>query len=319
MNFLKISVVLVATIQGGHAFSQEPEWYAKDSTKRLKELVEQFRVNYEMVTSQKRAFVCKGIRLETGSNKFSAKDVYFVGYFNKDLKLYANSYLGESVATNRAIERWDQYLYYKSTLHRRWGPYSADKRESLQKEKEIKHADRLFVKFSPLDMTLSLEGNAFVGGPSKCDRWLTTGKLIECRYEENRDITHVIQNTDAQRPFQVSFLWSKKAGYLPTRTQYDLVSLDGNGNVTTVRPISLVKSQWQKRGDVSLPSKIEIVRLRKMRTHREMTLSIKYRLGDEIPPELLIEPDLADWREPIRILFDEDWQRSGKRLPAAIP
>ncbi|MCG8649715.1 MAG: hypothetical protein MI861_07775 [Pirellulales bacterium] len=33
----------------------------------------------------------------------------------------------------------------------------------------------------------------------------------------------------------------------------------------------------------------------------------------------MVELESPDWREPMRLLFDEDWQRAGVRVPVLAP
>ena len=41
--------------------------------------------------------------------------------------------------------------------------------------------------------------------------------------------------------------------------------------------------------------------------------------NDELKGKKLVELESPDWREPMRLLFDEDWQRAGVRVPVLAP
>lgn len=138
-------------------------------------------------------------------------------------------------------------------------------------------------------------------------------EFTSAKFSKEGDIETAWQNVPGKPGLRVDLILSKKHGYMPTRVRFAAIH---SGKPTLM---SDSMTYWEKVGDRWLPVKRIATSLSgKTETHYE--LNYRWKLEDSMPVGTL-DPDLADWREPIRVLFDEDWVRPGRgiiRLPEEL-
>lgn len=286
-------------------------WFANDTTRRLEEVIIAFRANYEQVHSQRHAFYCQGTLTRKPGTSVLFQEVNFLGLFDaRDVQFHANSWVGDTTRQTFDLEQWDQRLNYQSKLYQRWGPFNGEKRETLEDEEKIKDAVSSFVRFDPIDMALSADGNAYLRGPGpQADRSLTAGKLVEAKFLDNGDIVHTVDITKKDSPYQIRIVyrWAKQLDYYPIGTEYLLIT--GDGNSKQIKPVSHVITDWQNVGTLKVPKSLTIISRRKQQQNQQMELDVVYSFEPELPVGPLITPEMDDWREPLRVLFKANWDR----------
>lgn len=303
-------IIVIAFFGLARSSAEEPEvdWFATDKTGLLEQLIADYIVNYEKVHAQRHAFVCRGEHVYVSRGKPVLHDIGFIAYQNnKGISLFAN-YETHQSNIRGDYESWTQQLMFRGVLHRRGGPLSGDLQASLQDEDEINEATGQFIRFDPIDMALSVYGNAVKAGPEKANySRLTVGKLVSAQHDDNGDVLQVIEQTGTQYPFRILVRWKKRGLFFPSQVQ--LNSLNQQSGKTIEVPSAVTLTDWVKHGEVILPSKLSIVDLRNVQRSAEMELRVEYRLENELPPDPFITPGMPDWREPIRSVFDEQWLR----------
>lgn len=72
------------------------------------------------------------------------------------------------------------------------------------------------------------------------------------------------------------------------------------------------ETDWEKVEDLWLPSKLS---LKLFSLHHDSAesfdLTVQSKLGSDLPGKIPLILESADWREPVRGLFNENWQRRG--------
>jgi len=138
-------------------------------------------------------------------------------------------------------------------------------------------------------------------------------EFTSAKFSKEGDIETAWRNVPGKPELRVDLLLSKKSGYMPTRVRFTEIRA-GKPTLT-----SDSMTYWEKVGDRWLPVKRIATSLSgKTETHYE--LNYRWKLEDSMPDGTL-DAELADWREPIRVLFDEDWVRPGRgiiRLPEEL-
>lgn len=290
----------------------EADWFEADSTDKLEKIIDDYRENYELVRLQRRAFVCEGRRFCARNNRSDVADVRFVACFDRDLDFRANSY-----HVSGQNEQWHQQLLYRGKLHRRLGPFHADVFKPIEDEAELKAARDTIRIVSPIDNSI-LPGRFIdtqaphLGAGVK----LTVGKLVSGEFGPAGSIIQKIRRDGGIRPVQDEFVWSRLAGtdvYLPTKYEFFYVEKDGE-----LRRASAVKTNWKETSDLFVPSSMMILEHRK-NYRLVVNLSVEYVFGERMGKSPVIEPEMADWREPIRVLFDKEWLRRGGVIPLRTP
>ncbi len=74
--------------------------------------------------------------------------------------------------------------------------------------------------------------------------------------------------------------------------------------------LSEVRTTWKSHDGQFLPAEMIAVDLTQnagtIEHHYE--IAFEWRVGNELPPDFDIPVENADWREPIRAVFDRDWR-----------
>jgi hypothetical protein len=83
--------------------------------------------------------------------------------------------------------------------------------------------------------------------------------------------------------------------------------------------IGHTKTTWKRHGKLWLPSSIDGMShnppIDRKDNFVHTKISLDWKTGDELGAKPIIDVNADDWREPIRRLFDEEWNRPG--LPPA--
>ncbi len=305
-------------ISGIHyALGQSPEleskkkddWFAKDTTQRLKKLVSDFRVNYHAFEQEKRAM------LATGDHVFELKSgpeisrVNFICVIEKRNRWYiASSRTMLSPDFGMVREYWNQTFVDGDTVLRRVGPYKSGAVAPIENPKERAKYLKTQVRLRPLDAVFSSYASFRSGGPPRgSHRSLTAGVLDSCKYNKDGDIVQITSPEGDRLGWKFEIVWGKESAFYPTRVErYKLVA-DNNGK-TKKQMHSLNLAKWSELKDIHAPSQLSVVNPRSGRGE-VFELSLSYKMGSEIPSDGLLVRELDDWREPIRKLFAADWQR----------
>jgi hypothetical protein len=304
----QLFAIVLAFVWASVGVCDDEDWFKADSTKKLSKIIDEFRENYELVQSERRAFVCEGTRLRNTRGRMQISDIRFIRCIDKDLKFRANS-----VCVSGAMkERWSQKLLYRGKLHQRLGPFTTDNRGVIDDEDEIEKALTTTRLFSPIDNAIS-PADCLVGQPPRvnAERKLTVGELVSGEFGENGTIVQKILRSGGIRSVQDEYTWSRVEGtdtFFPVRYDYFYINDEG------ARQRSLVKTQWKKIDGLIVPSSMQLVDFSKVDS-LDVSLSISYLFGSEIGKSPVIEPKMSDWREPIRVMFDKEWLRRGGAIP----
>lgn len=287
------------------ASCDENDWYQADASKKLEEITNEFRANYDSVRLERRAFVCEGTWDRTRRGRNEIADIRFVSYFDRDLEFRANSY-HESTQPN---ERWHQQLLYRGELHQRLGPFHADEFKPTEVEEEIEKARKTIGLFSPIDNSILpvqfLTGQAPHSG---ADAKLSVGKLVSGEFGPDGTIIQKILRDGGIRPVQDQLVWSRVDGtdaYFPI--QFELMYVEKDGKL---RRGSVIKTEWKKNNDWIVPTSMSFWEARANYSIEAM-ITVEYLFGNQIGESPIVKPEMQDWREPIRLLFDKEWLRRG--------
>lgn len=139
-------------------------------------------------------------------------------------------------------------------------------------------------------------------------------KLEEADYDKDGNIVSKWRNRSAVNTVYIDIVFSKLAGYNPVRSRFYLKRGEHAqlfGDISTL---------WEMRGKHWLPVKHEAAHFDS--DDREIYLIFEYqwKLQDDFEKDLIVV-DSNDWREPFRLLFNEEWARPGHgiiRPPEAL-
>lgn len=112
---------------------------------------------------------------------------------------------------------------------------------------------------------------------------------------------------------RMDVVFGKKAGFNPIDFRVYVNWPPGSENL-----MMHTKTEWKRVGELWLPSRIYgsavSPPLDKRINVNHADIALTWKIGDSaLGKQPLIDPDATDWRERIRLLFDEDWQRIGYR------
>jgi len=132
-------------------------------------------------------------------------------------------------------------------------------------------------------------------------------ELEDAKYTKEGDIQAKWKTTPkTQASYHLEILFSKSMGYMPTLVRYYAIRGPKPGLL-----FSSSNTVWERQGGRWIPinRKATWTTNNDNETHYE----IKYQwLFEDQLKEGVIDVSLFDWREPFRVLFDEDWQRPGR-------
>lgn len=85
-----------------------------------------------------------------------------------------------------------------------------------------------------------------------------------------------------------------------------------------------VYTSWNRKHDVWLPAAIKTTRIRRGKVkdgkrrngYVKRYLTVSWKLDEEVGDGLLFDDQSNDYREQVRVLFDEDWMR---KIPKMRP
>ncbi|MDV6029843.1 MAG: hypothetical protein F9B45_06990 [Phycisphaera sp. RhM] len=290
------------------------DWYANDVTKRLEDVIFDFRINLDQIRRQRRAIVAKGERFFRERDRIITQDVYYVAvHDSKDKTLFANSKTREANHGTLLLEQWDQVFLDGKNIYRRYSPYFADQKpQEIKDEDDKKKVFLNFVRFDPILLSVADAGFVSIRGPSKtADEALTNGVLDSAKYDADGNIVQEIVFPNSNVEFSIVF--SKKHQFMPS-----VFSIWKRGKDKR-RLTSQVETHWQSVGDLMFPSKQTFVKLGRVDRIESHELDIEVRIGEQLNGITLLDRKTSDWREPTRKLFNEHWQRAGVRPPVLIP
>ncbi|MGB7344706.1 MAG: hypothetical protein WBD20_10855 [Pirellulaceae bacterium] len=308
--FLSLFVFSFAMV--GHCEDEKP-------SDRLYGYIADYVVNADRVLKQRHVCVAKGTLIFGDTERARPKPVWFVrAVDSRTERLDAQSSTSNS-SLGMIRENWRQQLQTEKGYWRRDAPLQAGRQRFYKLRKEMNEKEREQVTvLEPFDQAVS-EGGAFIsGGPpmgSIQELLATQLRLNKCTQIGLGDLKAefmVDSRKDKWTKIEVTF--AKDAGYMVT--EY-VLSCKRKPNGKSFIVFEHSQTEWTKADDIYLPVKFESTKPA-MKAEYHIKLDLHWKIGDEVPPNI-VDPTLDDWREPIRVLFDFDWQRKGQRSPLINP
>lgn len=292
--------------------------FINDKTKKLESIISSFELNYDYVHSTRRAFICEGKLIESRKEGISYSEIRRIAYFEKDSIYRASSFLRHDENGPAGREQWVQHLLVNGKLHQRLGPFSSDQFDVLSDDEKIEEKQKSINRFSPLDncmlpsqfLSFSPQGRAYIQ--------LTANQLVSADYD-GADIVQVVRTEGGLAAREMRYRWSRLEGtetYLPVH--YEAYRINVSGDEENLELAAYVKSEWHKVDDFFVPKRLLIVGFDPSRS-RQCDLSVEYRFLDGPTEPATITVELADWREPLRVLFGKEWARRGGFVPLLQP
>ncbi|WP_182866103.1 hypothetical protein [Stieleria mannarensis] len=203
-----------------------------------------------------------------------------------------------------AIELWRQRIASEHGVKHRVGSTNAVSPRTIVedgKQEKSKIAKHFTKPFYPVKQTICMP-HSFNAGGTKTDivERLFQGNITKCSYDDNGDLV-CSWELPGKVVLVVTMTFGKKSNFLPTDVKWSRKIPSGT------RLLSRTKTVWKHKGDLAIPERIEAVTLSNIELH--YTVDFDWKIGRELAGKSMVDPALADWREPVRVLFDVDWQR----------
>ncbi len=298
------------TAQNPVAAKEKQQEAAADTTGRVYELLADFAVNRDSLRKQRYAFVAKGTRLQDKKDAFDQSTVYWIGAQESMVKrLDANCYTAPA-ANNVLLERWQQRIIDGGKYYLRDTPYTD--RAALEFKDKDEYEEKGRGRLIPMDpISQSLSPAVYLR--MEVDPGDVIGMIVEkselknAKYTKEGDILATFDFSGRMK-YEVTF--TKKSGFMPGVVKHTAIRGE------RVFPISDVRTQWKQVGKLKLPGEM-VASSFHMNGHTTIfELAFQWRVGRSIPNKPLVDSSLDDWREPIRVLFGQDWQRTSVRPPS---
>jgi hypothetical protein len=301
-----------AKAQDAPARSTAVDWFAKDTTGMLEEIVDTFRFNADAYHQQRRVFVAKGSSRELINEETHLRDVYFVAaHDTKARTFFATSKTREARNGTILLEDWRQVLLEDNKLYKRYSPYNGvQEPEVTLDEDEQERIFSRFVRYDPvLQAVCATVYSRVNGAPMNADASLTAGELISSEFDKDGNVIVFSRIPLQQSVWQ--FVYGKQEGYMP------ICFTIWNQNGEKRKLHSRVQTQWKKIEDVWVPMQQQLVDFNPGREN-ELELELVVMLENQLQGVTIVDSADADWRERIRVLFEEDWQRAGVFPPQLV-
>ena len=228
-------------------------------------------------------------------------------------KIYYAASVSDSRTLNTfdSVQNWNQVLKCDGKTFCREGYPLKPFREFFGKKDERKPSA---VKYHPIASSLDFASQ--IARESSIDviellAFSDKSKLQEIHFDNSRNlICKWTINFTKDYSVEARVTLAKEFGYMPSRAMF--FSL-GNTNLKIrqkPRLLSEVRTTWKSQDSQFLPTKISAVDLTTNAgtIERHYEIDIEWKLGEELPPDFDIPVESADWREPIRALFEKDWR-----------
>jgi len=294
----------------------------EDHTGILYDKIIDYLDGMNVVQEQRYCVLAKGSRTKTTDN--GIQECHLIRLLavepNRKLRLIASAFVWEPFG--KRTEVWSQALVNNGiTTLRKTTPSLPDNFDEKYNKTTPKDEipEVLVNSMTPFDdvvrMAHGMEENStresglaekmfLHGGPS----------LVSADFDKQGDIFSIWRNSSVDYTVSTEITFAKRQGYRPTKVRY-YISKDGKSSL-----LSDSLATWTKVGEHWLPLKQLATWLKPKAGENHYELNYSWKLEDEVP-EGLIRLDNPDWREPFRLLYNEDWIRRGRgiiRLPEEL-
>ncbi|TWU47141.1 hypothetical protein [Rubripirellula reticaptiva] len=286
-----------------------------DTTGRFYEIVGDFMVNQDKLEDGRFAFVANGTRVVTDGKQFQTHSVIWIGAKESSAKqLDANS-ITMPTGDGVVLERWRQRIVDNGKYSIRGMPYTDRPTKEFDSEEEYHEIRQDLVPLRPLDQSLSMATSLKAGGTPKriIESFLRENAvLLYAKYNKELDVVARMR-FDHQMPRTVDLIFERTSGYMPTEVRH---TIDVRKDISVVA--SFTRTSWKKVGPIYVPTTMEATLFSlNQRDTTQFDLELEWRIGESLNGISLVDLELKDWREPVRVLFDQDWQRASVR-PARL-
>ncbi|MGB7324055.1 MAG: hypothetical protein WBD31_04240 [Rubripirellula sp.] len=275
-----------------------------DTDGRALDLLIDFHDRYSKFDKMPRAFVASGYKTTIRNDELIDTPAMFVGAQEKSghrLDCWCTTFTAKYVT-----ESWKQRLSDNRGTRFRLSDPRMDSPRTLNEE-DIDEANGLIPKpIYPSLQTLCMSYLFWTDGTNKriVERILE-GEITHSEYLENGDLL-ADWKLPGRTSMSIVIVFSSKEGFNPTDVKWYSLKTDKR------RLLSHAKSTWERKGEHWVVSKIESASLQG-RGEDLCSLDFEWKLGKELAEKKIVDATQQDWREPIRLLFEYDWQRRGRR------
>ena len=291
-----------------------------DQTGRVIELIADYQFNHDKVFKEGFAFFGKGVEVrESGNSTYVTDRMYLCVHEGPRRRLDAS---GTATANNtgRYIERWLQFLEYDDKKLFRPSMRS-EKTEDASTDAWIKDEEKKQSRYflavpQPLRyllktyacFTMWSDPHAVCG-----TEYLLSNRveMLEGKYTKERDIEASFNLLGGNIPSTMTIKFSKNEKYFPVEVLHK-VKLNGKWF-----SYSFAEVTWEHRSGYSVPAKVIYTTLGEVKgsSRSQIDVGFDWKVGEQVANS--IDPQIDDWRQPFKELFDADWQEANRFVPFA--
>ena len=286
-----------------HSTENHSTTVSAEDRKHHDKIMDQFRQNLDLLSESRYAFVARGIEIRRLTNRLATIWIGAQDFRHSQLKCY--SVRSPNLNFDRQLIHDRERIFYQSF------PGNPRAFDSVQQfHDSIRHQ----VAFFPV--IGSLEGLEIQYSPrvdaGRLRQWSSDG-LVACEEMANGDWKAVLE-IDLELPlakdqrqaatFRREALFAKSAGLHPVDVKNSLL-IDGQ-----TLQMSHVLTEWKRHGAMRLPTRMSLSKNPQSRKGAsQWQIDLEWRIGEQLPLVFLVDRGLRDWREAVRLSFDEDWER----------
>lgn len=292
-----------------------------DRTGRVFDIVADLTVATEKLEQQRHAILARGTRTSSRGDQISVSETIFLSVKEPSrlASLEASAFVIQS-SSGAPVEKWQQEI---SVGTKQLNRITFGGRTLVADPTKVRPGEPMpdytakVVYFRPIQASISRLSAFSDKGASKdkiTDLFLDRAELVDAHYTKNGDIesrwTYEAGNR-IPRVVEVEMLFGKQQGFMPVEVKYYSSYRTPDGQLGKRGLRSHCRTDWKKRGDLYLPIRLFGTNFSldsRNRAEIHYDILIETKLEKELTQGKLIDPSLVDWREPLRSVFDADWE-----------